>query len=700
MRKKVFLYVIILFVLFLVILLVAQERTGRILGTVVDADGNPIPGVTVTLLATAGAPTQAVTTAEGSFRFLALLPSTGYALKAELEGFKTVIKTGIIVDVGQTTEMNLVMEMGELDGEVVTVYSREVPHRGLHKQMQLTKEQIEAFRSAKTVRIVVEQSYQDNKDRDLEHVRLPIDYVAGKFLRFIGLQVLSPDARNDDLEIKIITKGTTNVFYGKISPPVALLTSEISFKMANVPIYAATIYSYSSVYRKDLREKTSDLIKARRNPFSVDELAHELVDIFEGDIIELMAEIFGISSVIARLSDKNVAVRKYAAASLRHIRDQRVIELLIACTKDRDKNVRTVAIESLSRIDDPRAVEPLIEALKHENEAVRAAAVESLGHLEDERAVKPLISALKDEDKDVRVATARSLSYPEDEQVVEPLITCLKDADKDVRIAAINSLDYHSYYNEDPRIISSIKSCLKDEDKDVKAAALDTLIYELDDTEEEDLLIAALTDKAGIVRATVLKRIFHLLEDDKRAVEYSLAALTDKNGLVRAAAAGSLYSYHGDDPRVVESLIASLKDEEADVRIAATWSLSEFYKDPRVANSLIGALNDKSELVRAAAAGALGYLDDDSLVAESLTDILNDKSELVRATVLEALSYSDNPRVIESLIAALKSKDEDFRMDIDETLETITSKSFDGNRRKWQKWWKENKEEFIKERRI
>jgi hypothetical protein len=65
----------ILFAFLLVAPLVAQERTGRILGTVVDQDGNPIPGVTVTLLATAGAPMQAITSAEGTFRFLALPPS-------------------------------------------------------------------------------------------------------------------------------------------------------------------------------------------------------------------------------------------------------------------------------------------------------------------------------------------------------------------------------------------------------------------------------------------------------------------------------------------------------------------------------------------------------------------------------------------------------------------------------------------------
>ena len=117
MRKAL----VILFAFLLVAPLVAQQRTGRIIGTVVDSDGNPIPGVNVTLLATAGAPMQAVTTAEGSFRFLALPPSTGYALKAELEGFKTKTETNVIIVVGQTTEIRLEMEMGALEEEVTVV---------------------------------------------------------------------------------------------------------------------------------------------------------------------------------------------------------------------------------------------------------------------------------------------------------------------------------------------------------------------------------------------------------------------------------------------------------------------------------------------------------------------------------------------------------------------------------------------------
>ncbi len=116
--KKLFL---IFLALFFVVYLGAQERTGRIVGKVIDEDGNPIPGATVTLFSTAGAPMSVTSKVEGSYRFLALPPSSGYALKCELEGFKTRIETEIVVEVGLTTELNLVMEIGTLEEEITVV---------------------------------------------------------------------------------------------------------------------------------------------------------------------------------------------------------------------------------------------------------------------------------------------------------------------------------------------------------------------------------------------------------------------------------------------------------------------------------------------------------------------------------------------------------------------------------------------------
>src|SRR4029077_730433 len=60
----------------------AQFQTGNIYGKVQAKDGSVLPGVTVTLTGV-GAPKEAVTDAEGNFRFINLDPGA-YTLKADL----------------------------------------------------------------------------------------------------------------------------------------------------------------------------------------------------------------------------------------------------------------------------------------------------------------------------------------------------------------------------------------------------------------------------------------------------------------------------------------------------------------------------------------------------------------------------------------------------------------------------------------
>src|SRR6476620_6702488 len=66
------------------------QTTGRLVGTIVDAQGAVLPGVTVTVTSPQlqGANTQ-ITDANGQFRFPSLPPGA-YHVKAELGGFKSV----------------------------------------------------------------------------------------------------------------------------------------------------------------------------------------------------------------------------------------------------------------------------------------------------------------------------------------------------------------------------------------------------------------------------------------------------------------------------------------------------------------------------------------------------------------------------------------------------------------------------------
>lgn len=70
------------------------------------------------------------------------------------------------------------------------------------EEQQPTKEQLEAFQSAKTVRIVVDQSYGV-----AESMSLPFEEIAKILIKHAGLQVASPDAKVYDLKLTIVARG-------------------------------------------------------------------------------------------------------------------------------------------------------------------------------------------------------------------------------------------------------------------------------------------------------------------------------------------------------------------------------------------------------------------------------------------------------------------------------------------------------------
>jgi hypothetical protein len=99
----------------------AQTRTGSIFGSVRDATGQVLPGVSVTLSGPTLVTDQVTSTSAetGSYRFLALPPGT-YTLRFELSGFKTHVNEGVVVEVGGNTGINVQLELSSVE-EVVTV---------------------------------------------------------------------------------------------------------------------------------------------------------------------------------------------------------------------------------------------------------------------------------------------------------------------------------------------------------------------------------------------------------------------------------------------------------------------------------------------------------------------------------------------------------------------------------------------------
>jgi hypothetical protein len=98
----------------------AQDTTATILGTLTDASGAVLPGVTINIKNVDTAQTRSVVSDEaGRYRVLLLQPGR-YEVTAQLSGFQTAVRSGITLNVGQEALVNVQMALGNV-AESITV---------------------------------------------------------------------------------------------------------------------------------------------------------------------------------------------------------------------------------------------------------------------------------------------------------------------------------------------------------------------------------------------------------------------------------------------------------------------------------------------------------------------------------------------------------------------------------------------------
>ena len=122
-------------------MLLAQAPTGRIIGTVLDDQGIPLPGVAIEATSPKLMGVSAVLTDEtGVYRIFALPPGT-YEIKYTLQAFSTVIRKDIIVKLEQTITVDITMTPGVIE-EQITVLGRSplIDVKNTYKGMILTRE--------------------------------------------------------------------------------------------------------------------------------------------------------------------------------------------------------------------------------------------------------------------------------------------------------------------------------------------------------------------------------------------------------------------------------------------------------------------------------------------------------------------------------------------------------------------------------
>ena len=96
----------------------AQTNTGEISGVVHDSQGGILPGATVSAEhVETGTKVERVTDERGRY-FLPSLRVGSYVITTELAGFRRVLRSGVVVQLGQTLSLDFTLDIGGVTEEV------------------------------------------------------------------------------------------------------------------------------------------------------------------------------------------------------------------------------------------------------------------------------------------------------------------------------------------------------------------------------------------------------------------------------------------------------------------------------------------------------------------------------------------------------------------------------------------------------
>lgn len=306
---------------------------------------------------------------------------------------------------------------------------------------QPSKEQLKSFRSLKTVRIVVDQSYGE-----AVRVTLPFEEFTKTLLQHAGIKVVKARSNNYDATLKIQATGKPlGAYYndGQFHYTAASLSGTISFEIPH-----RTSYRKSFQGRKTPPSFFSPAAHLNRytNPSSAP--FSSTFGSFSFKLTELVAEVFGIAPLIRALKEGSSHDFPFFANTIKGALEriapnwrnsevsERAIPDFITTLKDSKKQpIQFFAAKALDEIaPDWRnsnlaklTVDDCIHALKDKDPSVRRAAAWALGAIRNSHATESLIEALKDQDESVQCDAAWALGEINDRHAVSPLIELLKE---------------------------------------------------------------------------------------------------------------------------------------------------------------------------------------------------------------------------------------------------------------------------------
>jgi hypothetical protein len=121
MKQRSVLCLVLVLFLFAPLAFTQSKETGAIVGTITDEEGTPLPGATVTISGPSLMGTRSfVTSADGEYRFPALPPGL-YAVKAELQGFATMVRENIRLTTTTRLTVDFTLKVSALEESVTVI---------------------------------------------------------------------------------------------------------------------------------------------------------------------------------------------------------------------------------------------------------------------------------------------------------------------------------------------------------------------------------------------------------------------------------------------------------------------------------------------------------------------------------------------------------------------------------------------------
>lgn len=154
--KKVYLFICIFIILFSMVF--GQQQYGNLRGTVTDTEGEPLPGVNITLASEEFGNRSIITTQQGIFRFLNITPGF-YTLKCELHGFNSYIQENLDIRIGTNFDLEISLLTATVEEEVTIVAeSPLVDTKKVGTAVNVTLTQLQEVPSARDPWVILQQA--------------------------------------------------------------------------------------------------------------------------------------------------------------------------------------------------------------------------------------------------------------------------------------------------------------------------------------------------------------------------------------------------------------------------------------------------------------------------------------------------------------------------------------------------------------